>query len=311
MSDAGDVNRDGIDDLIVGAFGQDGSGYDAGAAYVIYGRRDAPEPLFTSGDDTRDLNDFDLDSLILAQATRALAGDDIVILSDTQNLGVLFVGNAGDDTITGSTRGDRIRGDAGSDMLLGRGGDDTLWGTEDGDLLDGGADADHLNGGNDSDVLRGGAGGDHVFGRDGADRAFGGNGDDRLFGGKGDDRVQGRAGNDLLSGDAGRDIMSGGTGADVFRFSFTNDSRPGAADRITDFAPGDLIDLSRIDAVAGGVDDAFAFIGGSGFTAPGQLRVFVSGGSTFLQGNTLGSGGTELLIGLSGVHEIGPDDLVL
>ena len=299
VSAAGDVNADGIDDLIV---------TDGAAAYVIFGRRD---PLFTDDDDTRDLADFDLDSFTLAQATRALAGDDVVALSEAQNLGVLFVGNAGDDTITGSSHGDRIRGDAGSDTLFGRGGDDTLWGSEDGDRLGGGAGADHLNGGADADHLRGGNGGDSIIGRGGDDRAFGGRGDDSVRGGEGNDRLLGGAGDDIVSGDAGRDMLTGGAGGDVFRFAFTADSRPGAPDRITDFQAGDRIDLSRLDAVAGGADDAFAFIGGSGFTAPGQLRVFVSGGSTFLQGNTLGNGGTELLVALAGAHMIGEADLVL
>ena len=82
---------------------------------MIFGRRDEPFTLFTDGDDVRDLNDFDLSLFPGALATDALAGDDTVMLSETQNLGVLFVGNAGDDTITGSSQRDRIRGNAGSD----------------------------------------------------------------------------------------------------------------------------------------------------------------------------------------------------
>ena len=38
VSAAGDVNGDGIDDVIVGAALNDGGGNNAGAAYVIYGQ---------------------------------------------------------------------------------------------------------------------------------------------------------------------------------------------------------------------------------------------------------------------------------
>lgn len=37
VSGAGDVNGDGIDDMIVGAIGADENGQDSGAAYVVYG----------------------------------------------------------------------------------------------------------------------------------------------------------------------------------------------------------------------------------------------------------------------------------
>ncbi|QCI79622.1 hypothetical protein E6W36_08955 [Hankyongella ginsenosidimutans] len=51
VSNAGDVNGDGIADLIVGATGNDAGGTDAGAAYVVYGERSAlvgAPPVITS-----------------------------------------------------------------------------------------------------------------------------------------------------------------------------------------------------------------------------------------------------------------------
>ena len=49
VSAAGDVNGDGIADLIIGAYKNDAGGVDAGAAYVVFGR-DVPggDPAFTS-----------------------------------------------------------------------------------------------------------------------------------------------------------------------------------------------------------------------------------------------------------------------
>jgi hypothetical protein len=38
VSSAGDVNGDGFDDLIVGAFGADPNGNDSGSSYVVFGK---------------------------------------------------------------------------------------------------------------------------------------------------------------------------------------------------------------------------------------------------------------------------------
>ena len=75
----------------------------------------------------------------------------------------------------------------------------------------------------------------------------------------------------------------------------------GNADVITDFnqAEGDVIDLSGIDAIAGGTDDAFAFLGTGAFTGTaGELRYFVYNGNTFVEGDVDGDGAADFMIAL-------------
>ncbi len=251
VSAAGDLNDDGYDDLIVGSPLNGGGGYSAGAAYVIFGRSDA---LFTDGEDVSDLNAFDLSRFTLVQATRALAGDDTVTLSETQNLGRLFVANAGDDIITGSSYGDRIRGDSGRDRLFGGGGGDTLWGSAGNDRLDGGNDADRLYGGAAKDAMlagrgddrmNGGSGDDRLFGQTGDDLVSGAAGNDTISGGAGSDKLHGFDGDDTLTGGAGIDVLTGGAGTDRFVYASLDDR----GDRIIEFGTGsggDVIDLSAL-----------------------------------------------------------------
>ena len=94
-----------------------------------------------------------------------------------------------------------------------------------------------------------------------------------IFSGNGADTLRGGAGNDTISGRGGADMLFGGGGNDTFLFTNLTDSGPNSNDSIADFSNGDLIDLSRIDAIFGGSDDAFSFIGDAAFSAPGQLRV--------------------------------------
>ena len=260
VSAAGDVNGDGIDDLIVGAPGGDVGGAISGAAYVIFGR---PDALFNNGDNVRDLRDFDLSAYPGVQATRALAGDDVVRLSDTQNIGVLFAGGRGEDSLTGSSQADLIQGDTENDSLYGGGGGDTLSGNDDDDSLAGASGADRLDGGNDADAIFGGADNDRILAGRGDDHANGGSGDDRIFGqtgndqisgANGDDMIDGGAGNDILYGQngddvlvggAGLDVLTGGNGVDVMVYTSIDDRE----DRINEFEAGeggDVIDLSQL-----------------------------------------------------------------
>jgi Ca2+-binding RTX toxin-like protein len=139
----------------------------------------------------------------------------------------------------------------------------------------------------------------------GGDRLEGSGGNDILDGGTGNDRLNGVTGNDVLLAGLGRDVLSGGPGADRFRFVTTADSRPGLAfeDALQDFtrSEGDKIDLVRIDAnttLAG--NQAFVFIGSSATPGPGELSVFVSGGQTFVRGNTDADAALEIQFHLRG-----------
>ena len=147
VSNAGDINDDGFDDLIIGAPGADGI---AGQTYVVFGFNTingTPDDDRLLGTSSRDhINGFD--------------GNDIII------------GRAGDDTIDSGADRDILFGNDGYDSLLGGDGRDFLVGGRDNDLLDGGSGNDSLTGGLDADqfLLREGDGQDSIFDyRDGTD----------------------------------------------------------------------------------------------------------------------------------------------
>ena len=134
---------------------------------------------------------------------------------------------------------------------------------------------------------------DVLRGNDAGNRLSGGTGDDRLFGRGGDDTFSGGLGNDVLNGAAGADDLAGGEGKDRYVFSDTAETGTSAATRdvITGFQHLiDTIDLSAIDAIDGGGNNAFQFIGGQAFTAAGQVRAFVLNGATIVELNTRGAG---------------------
>jgi hypothetical protein len=104
VSAAGDVNGDGFDDLIVGAFDNDDGGYNAGAAYVLYGS--ALGTLSTT---------ISLTGTTAAETLIGGRGDDA--LSGGRGADVL-IGGAGDDRLSiGDGTFARIRGGRGIDTL--------------------------------------------------------------------------------------------------------------------------------------------------------------------------------------------------
>jgi len=144
---------------------------------------------------------------------------------------------------------------------------------------------------------------------------IGNSGANTLTGGAGVDTISGGDGNDIIVGGTGNDSMTGGLGNDTFVFNALNESGIGVGnnDVITDFSPGDIIDLTALDANAGVAgDQAFTFIGSNAFTAAGQLRVVLSGGDTIIQANTNAATGTiEFELRLLGAHTLTTGDFHL
>ncbi|EDX85252.1 type I secretion target GGXGXDXXX repeat protein domain protein [Synechococcus sp. PCC 7335] len=210
VSGAGDVNGDGFDDLIIGAFRAAPNGMRlAGESYVVFGATDiglsTNTIIGTNGDDT---------------------------LIGSKNKDLLF-GLAGNDFLDGRNNSDSLDGGKGNDILNGGRGSDALFGGNGNDILNGGADNDSLDGGNGRDTLNGDKGNDTLDGGRGSDALFGNDGNDILNGGKGNDTLDGGKGNDTLDGGRGNDLLNGGRGLDVLDGGRGNDSLNGGADNDT------------------------------------------------------------------------------
>lgn len=162
----------------------------------------------------------------------------------------------------------------------------------------------------------GGAGDDVIRANDVAGRLFGRAGDDTLTGGAGRDLLRGGQGDDILVGGEKVDRLSGGGGADTYIFdSLRNMTRDEThTDTILGFrhGQGDRIDLSAIDAVKGGQDDAFTFIGTDTFSGTrSELHFAVLGGGVLVSGDVNGDGAADFVIRIDGVTAMVAGDFVL
>jgi Ca2+-binding RTX toxin-like protein len=185
-------------------------------------------------------------------------------------------GTAGNDTINGLDGNDTIRAGMGDDIISGGNNNDNLYGEQGNDTIDGGSGIDNIYGGLGQDSLIGGLGNDYIDGEDGNDTVeggygndylYGGNGNDRVLGGSDDDYIDGGLANDYVDGESGNDNVTGGYGVDAVYGGLGNDTVDGgvgtdvdslfggagvdtfvlgktAADRIGDFATGELLQIS-------------------------------------------------------------------
>jgi Ca2+-binding RTX toxin-like protein len=312
VSAAGDINGDGIDDLVIGARTADPNGLsNAGESYVVFGRQTFA-PVVDVATVTVTINGVDPGSVINGtpgpDLLNGAGGDDTINglgSGDTLNGlggndvlngdagGDTLNGGLGADSLTGGTSGDEMHGDEGNDTLDGGGGADTLFGGADDDLIIGGLGADELRGEAGNDTIDGGGGSDALIGREGADSLLGGLGDDRLFGGDGDDtldggnrndfRVSGQNGNDLLFGGAGIDEVFGGLGNDTLDAGGGDDRGIGGAGNDS------ILGGAGNDSVTGG-DGADTVDGGNGVDT------------------VIGGAGADLLMGGAGEDSLTGND---
>lgn len=224
-------------------------------------------------------------------------GDDIIYGDDGSDV---INGGAGNDKIYGGSGDNTLQGGAGNDLVVGGihadkyyGGDGTDTASYENaygvtvnlndlsglhnlgdayrdtfssieililspydDVFVAGADGANTYGGSGNDKLAGGAGKDFLYGDDGNDTLDGGIENDNLYGGGGNDRI---------IGGLGIDGLNGGTGNDTFVFTGLNQSSTVNPDHIYDFAKGDVVDISSIDANPGVAGDQ-AFVMKTAFT---------------------------------------------
>lgn len=279
------------------------------------------------------------------QTAARLRNVDAGTLDEYNFTAISGTGTVGADTLQGSFGADDLNGWDGDDLLDGGRGGDRMYGGKGNDryVVDALSDQVHEwsgpgDGGTDTVVayvdyalgllvenlvLRSGA----VVGRgNDLDNAMSATGMNvQLHGGGGNDSLAGGDGADTLSGGTGADRLQGGAGLDVFRFTRVADSGVAvdARDAIVDFSraarttPGDKIDLTVIDAIAGTIaNDVFTFIGDAQFSttdASGQLRFEYDAARAcvVLYGSVDADGDAELAIELAGIGNIAVADLLL
>ena len=302
VASAGDVNGDGLTDMIIGApLAGWSRGFFPGSSYVVYGQATGRGTLNLSH--LSSAEGFRIDGMPGEESGNSVssAGDlngdgyaDVLIGTDPVN-SPQGVGPTNSYVIFGeaTTPVLRVAGPSGA----------ALYGGDFDDTLLGGAGSDFLFSGDGRDVLLGGAGRDTLLGGDGTDLDAGGDGADVLYAGDGDDGMFGEAGDDILGGNAGRDTLVGGDGDDLAFGGADDDTLYGqaGADHLRGDAGDDILvgDAGR-DTLVGGEGHDLAFGGGDDDILYGEA------GADHLRGDAgddtlIGGAGDDTLVGGAGV----------
>ncbi len=294
VSSAGDVNGDGFTDILVGANGFDRLGaYDAGAAYVVFGKASGFDAVIDLGALDGD-NGFAIlgaapaDSLGRALAAGDVNGDgfsDIIVsayFADNNGLnysGSTYViyGKRAESAVTrvGTDIDNTINGGKGDDSVSGLSGNDTLKGWEGDDLIEAGDGNDSVDGGTGDDTL------------------FGNSGNDTLTGGNGNDVVRGGSGRDVFVIGAGEDEIFGGGDKDLLDFLGF-----GSTPVVIDLATGSYANPNGEDVTSfRSVEDVRSGSGADQLSGNGVINVLAGGaGNDRLDGRA----GNDLLFGQAG-----------
>ncbi|WP_397603410.1 calcium-binding protein, partial [Sphingorhabdus sp.] len=214
VSSAGDVNGDGFDDLIVGAFGASTNGIGtSGASYVVFGKANGTAVNLS------------------AIASGSTAGGFVIN-------GAAWIDQSG---ISVSSAGD-VNGDGFDDLIVGAFGSDPNGNSDSGASY-------VVFGGNFSEAVTqlGTTGNDILSGTAGNDVIFGGRGNDVITTNGSNDRLDGGAGNDILIvGDASFRV-DGGSGIDTLRLAGPS----GFGLNLSTLAPGAIKEIEQIDLGVG------------------------------------------------------------
>jgi hypothetical protein len=179
VSSAGDVNGDGLADLIVGAPYDDPNGDVSGVSFVVFGKTDG--------------------SAVELSAVEAGTGGFVINGVGTYDRSGLSVSSAGD-----------VNGDGFADLIVGAYGDDPNGGYSGASFV--------VFGGQGSSATVGTSGADALDGDSSANQLVAGLGDDTLVGNGGADVLRGGGGDDVLAiSDANFASLDGGLGIDTLR----------------------------------------------------------------------------------------------